>query len=153
MFNEESALTYALHIHREGKENIVRCPHCESSNTKSFSMVYDLFSSDYESNLALKCSPPNEPTPGIFFGIVFTILSLLAALNIAKFRFFDSYWIVFLVTLVFSFAALVFIWHLTIGKALFTVYDKKLAKWRESWLCMQCNTNFRTNSLALNGIN
>ncbi len=121
----------------------MNCPNCASTQTKSYSMVYDLFSSDDLSNLGYKCSPPPAPAIGKFFSFIILAASAYIALLAANLMLFSSFWIVGLIAFVATALALIQLWRKVIGDHQARKYAAQMDIWRRSWLCMQCNTDFQ----------
>ena len=120
----------------------MNCPNCGSPNTKSFSMVYDMYSSDDLSGLKYKCSPPSPPTINTPLLLVMGCVSVYVAFTVAGWRIFSSYWLAGLITFIACFWGLRKLWFITIGEKQEDLHRQHYAAWEKSWLCMQCNTSY-----------
>jgi hypothetical protein len=117
------------------------CPKCGSNNIKSFSMVYDMYSSDDLSPLGYKCAPPPEPRLGAWVWL-FVIASLVVSHMVATLSIFSSYLLPATVVFVISISGMILLWHKTLGASAQLVYRGKRKIWERSWLCLQCNHDF-----------
>jgi hypothetical protein len=105
-------------------------------------MVYDQYQSDDLSPLGYKCAPPKEPRLGFLLAL-FTIPAAFIAHKVAISSIFSGYFIPAIITFVLSMVIFVFAWGKTIGTSQRQKYLAELKEWENTWLCMQCNHQFK----------
>jgi hypothetical protein len=136
----------------------MNCPNCSSSNTRTFSIVYEegtshskgegtTSGSNYETKnfsqtpLAKRCSPPQGEMSvmgAIFFAIGF-FLSFIVGFKIGHFT--GSFWWG-CGALAISFAGCYVSWQYIFGAKMDKQLKLDYSVWKKSWICMKCGNDF-----------
>ncbi len=143
------------------RTSIMKCPECESENTRKYSIVNEDVTSKGESEgsvdhsdfsvshsrsehssqteLAKRCSPPDEPSPGFILSTIGIVFSVWFAFQVGDMM--DSFWIG-LVSFPVSTTMLYVFWSLVLARSSHRRHEEDMAEWEKTWICLKCGNSY-----------